>query len=1047
MRQISRSSIAIHLLSVLFGSVVFICLWAVLSGCSVKSNTAATRFYHKLSARYNILYNGQNIYDEAYDSFFENITETYSRRIPTDPIVYSISESKKEGGAFDKSIEKAQKAIRLHSLRAKPERKLGWRQDPKAVAIQNKTEYNDALRDAWQMLGQSHFYNADLDQAIATFAYMTRLYATERQTRDRALLWQLRCLSLLGRSGEGRQIIAQLDTTNTERIEIVSDVYYLALSEYLLAIREYEKAIPYLVKAAQRCDNRIQRARLYYLLGQLSAEYMNPFITAHAAYDKVLSLAPPAALEFAARIRRAELSRGQTAVLRSLNAMARRSKYAQQLDQIHYAIGRTHLLSGDTLRALQSFRFAADTSKLKQDDYAMSLLAIGQISIAQRKWLQAQSAYTLAMPSLSATHPEYNYHRNISVGLDSLAPFARTAHEGDSILRLVRIPEVERRKIIDSIITALRKQRDEEERIRLRDSIASVSQALQAGAPQIAGRSTQTSFSSTDRSFYFYNPQLLEQGRRAFRQNWGQRTLEDNWRRRKRTAASTIAQSGFNASEVSADTSQASANQDAGNVDDPFTYEYYAAQLPTSPEAQKELEDQVEQSMYEMGRVLSESLDLPSESAEQWGMLLLRYPNGTHYERALYALYMMRLRLGDTLRAEALRAEYVTRYSGSSRATELASGQHIQRLHLRDSLVNTLYHQAYEAYMRGENEQVDHAYNQMKREYPTSELLPKLTFLAALGSVVDGDVQRFTALLNELSLLPNANEEIRTLAQTILGELARGRRLASSARMDLNWTRSGDYAVPSEHTPVWSWSSPKPSDRYALLAILPVESSEQSRFIFAITAYGFTQFTQESLIVSLRPATGLHLLSISGFSSNAIAERYATGLRALADSTLSGMIALPITQTNLSHVTTERDLEAYIQYLRDERPELPIDYTQAIIWAQESPKEQVELPDTTPPAAAQTITFGFDRSTDYTAEQTAADSVAVDTEVNITREASLQHRDLTYEEVQQAERDRVKAETQARKDKKESTRSRAKTETSRAPRASKGKTKGTARSP
>ena len=108
-------------------------------GCSRRTTTATSRLYHALSARYNTLYNASLAYDESYTAFLEGVAEDYNALLPLDPIVYAVR-GVGEGGDFQRSKVKAEKAIREHSLQRKPARKPGWRRDPRAVAEQAKTE-------------------------------------------------------------------------------------------------------------------------------------------------------------------------------------------------------------------------------------------------------------------------------------------------------------------------------------------------------------------------------------------------------------------------------------------------------------------------------------------------------------------------------------------------------------------------------------------------------------------------------------------------------------------------------------------------------------------------------------------------------------------------------------------------------------------------------------------------------------------------------------------------------------------------------------------
>ena len=109
---------------ILYYSLILITL---LGACSTKKNTRLSRFYHATNTRYNIYYNGKLAYDDALSSMEKGYQENYVEPIFMHAISAQPKDKKNTGGAFDKTIEKSNKAIKLHSIKAKPLKKSGWR--------------------------------------------------------------------------------------------------------------------------------------------------------------------------------------------------------------------------------------------------------------------------------------------------------------------------------------------------------------------------------------------------------------------------------------------------------------------------------------------------------------------------------------------------------------------------------------------------------------------------------------------------------------------------------------------------------------------------------------------------------------------------------------------------------------------------------------------------------------------------------------------------------------------------------------------------------
>ena len=278
-------------------------LWS----CSTKKNTKSSRFYHALTSRYNIYFNGKTSFDEALSAQQNGYRESYSDRIYMFPISAQPKDKQNTGGPFDRAIEKGNKAVKLHSIKAKPPKKPGWRNDPKQRAWQEREEYNPFLKNCWLMMGQGQFYNGDFLQASATFSYIARHYGQDEAIAAEARLWQARCYAEMGWLYESEDILNKLNTNGIPKKNL--NQYATVLADHLIKNEQIEEAIPYLKTAIKAEKNRLQRTRMKYLLGQLYAELDQPGL-AYDAFGQVVRANPPYELEFAARIRQTEVFTG-----------------------------------------------------------------------------------------------------------------------------------------------------------------------------------------------------------------------------------------------------------------------------------------------------------------------------------------------------------------------------------------------------------------------------------------------------------------------------------------------------------------------------------------------------------------------------------------------------------------------------------------------------------------------------------------------------------------------------------------------------------------
>lgn len=96
----------------------------VMASCSPRKNTAATRKYQEFITRYNIHYNGETHFDETLSEMESKYEDDFSRLLFVHPVEAKTDESAPQpSGDFTRSIEKAQKAIQVRSIKKKPPRR------------------------------------------------------------------------------------------------------------------------------------------------------------------------------------------------------------------------------------------------------------------------------------------------------------------------------------------------------------------------------------------------------------------------------------------------------------------------------------------------------------------------------------------------------------------------------------------------------------------------------------------------------------------------------------------------------------------------------------------------------------------------------------------------------------------------------------------------------------------------------------------------------------------------------------------------------------
>ena len=497
--------------------------------CSTQKNTRATRVFHQTKVRYNILYNGNLAYEEGLRAIQTAAEDDYSGILS----LYPVSDHKAAQAAtsqMDRTIEKCRKSIKLHSIKAKPKPDPKRRSDPKYKAWLKQEEYNNMLSEAWIRLGEAEFHKGDFLGSVGTFNYVINHYQHDADVVARCQLMVARAYAEMGWQYEAEDMLSkvQQDALRTKHAHL----YGATSADVLLHAKQYKQAIPFLKIAVPHEKRKVYRPRFQYVLAQLY-QSQGQRQEAVEAYRKVIRLAPPTTMDFHARLNMAEI-KGKSG-LKGLRQMTRQSKHKDHLDVIYGTMANIWLQAGDTTKALELYQLAIDTAKNATLDKAGILVRAGDLYFERKQYAEAQPCYREALTIFSSEHEQYRRLQSRSEVLDQLITYVNTVTLQDSLQALSRLSEDEQIAAVKRVIQA-------EEEQRKRDSARLAQQAREDEMDE-GPRSVNTSNmiggpGAAGAAWYFYNPQLIRQGKQQFQRSWGNRPLEDQWRRMSKSISS-----------------------------------------------------------------------------------------------------------------------------------------------------------------------------------------------------------------------------------------------------------------------------------------------------------------------------------------------------------------------------------------------------------------------------------------------------------------------------------------------------------------------------
>ena len=917
---------------------VFLTTALILTGCSTQKNTAQSRWWHAFNAKYNTYYNGTLAYIDGSLEKETGNKDNYTEQIP----LYTVSNknSREIGKAnFDRAIEKCEKAIHQHSIKRRPEWTKNRRKTAKDIEWLSRREYNPFLWKAWMLMGRSQFYQGDFESAAATFSYMSRLYATQPAIYGKARAWLAKCYIEQNWNYDAEDVIRNI---------LRDSIHWRAQKEWDYTFADYyihtgnaEQAIPYLRKVISHEMRRKQKAREWYLMGQLQASIGNKK-EAYKAFRHVIRQNPPYELAFNARIAMTEVMAKDNAgkMISRLKRMAASDNNKEYQDQIYYAIGNIHLSRKDTLQAITAYEKGNQKSTRNGIEKGVLLLHLGDLYWTKEKFSDARRCYGEAIGLLDKDRKDYQQLANRSKVLDELVPYTDAVQLQDSLQQLARMSEKERNAAIDRVIDALKKKEKEE---RNRKAEEEAESTLRQDGGNLANNNNFASSNSPQKNnensantpangqWYFYSPLTVSQGKAQFQKLWGKRDNVDNWQRINKTVVANAAGAEEITDEQRDSLAQAAEQEELlkqtsdSAVNDPHRREYYLAQIPFTPEQLAESNKLLEDGLYHAGVIFKDKLNNLPLSRKSLLRLVNNHPDYAHLDDAYYHLYLLYSRERKPEMAQTYLQKLKTEYPESQWTTLLSDPYYAENAKRGVQIEDSLYTLTYQAFRDGEYDKVERNAQISRNRFPDGANRDKFLFIGGLSKLNDGDIKSCLADLKEVvSKYPDSR--LSEMAGMIINGVDAGRRLYGG-KFDLNdvWTRRSIELNDRDSTRQKGYSPERNASFVFLLAYDPDKTNE-NQLLFEMAKYNFTSYMARYFDINIEDLEGLHRMQISGFNSYDEARQYANAVyqQPAIKRLLGNVRAYVISEPNLKLLGTSHTYEEYEKFYSKHFAPLPV---------------------------------------------------------------------------------------------------------------------------
>ncbi|MBV8391491.1 MAG: gliding motility protein, partial [Mucilaginibacter sp.] len=484
MKHISKTSVLLR--------VTFLVLVLFAAGCSLQKETAVNRGLQNLTAHYNILFNANEILRLKQEGYALSFVDSYNE------ILNVYQDTTSQSSSPDKDLAEAK---------------------AKANKIINIKEQSHYIGDAYLVLGKASFLGGDYFSALEYFNYVTRSFPDKAALVQQALFWKARSLMYLNQMPKAKLVIdTAIQSIKPKKKAYLADIYATKL-QYDINVQEYADAEEAAKQAIHYCHTKAQRLRWTFILAQIQ-ELNNKNADAVKNYIRVAGSNASFEMAFNANLNRIRIEDMQNGVkinrIDRLRALIKNANNKDFIDQIYYQVAELYFANKDVDNAIKNYKLSVRNSRKNQNQKGLSYLRLADIDFKNKAdYIGAKKYYDSTLLSLSPNYPGYQSVQKKRDNLQILADRYSTIAREDTLQMLAQLDEKTRTARIDAMV--------QKHILQL--------QAAAAAPVQNQGNSGGPLGSSGSSSFYFYNSTALSQGVNDFKRLWGNRKLEDNWRR------------------------------------------------------------------------------------------------------------------------------------------------------------------------------------------------------------------------------------------------------------------------------------------------------------------------------------------------------------------------------------------------------------------------------------------------------------------------------------------------------------------------------------
>ncbi len=644
-----------------------------LSGCKTNKNTIVHRAFHDLTARFNGYYYATESIKEGEEKIRTAYKYDYDRLLPVF-LVPDKEAAKATFPEFDKAIKKSSTCIQRHTIK-----------DKKTGA--EITSAGHWIDNNWNVIGISHFYKRDFFSGIEAFEYVISSYKSK--DKYKSMIWLARTYNELGSPSQAEPILGILK--EDKKISKYAKKQLPAVqADYYIKRGMYSEAEQALLRAMKTKPKRADRARYAFIIAQLYEEQNNNS-RAREYYQKTIAAKPNYDLVFHARMKQSRLvdikNGNPEKLIKELQKMTRDFKNFEYLDQIYYTIGEIHEKNKNQELAILNYKLSVKNSTQNPKQKALSYLKLGEINFDLTNYTASEAYYDSTMITLPKDYKNYDNIAKRKEILATLVGYIKTIQQEDSLQRIANMSEADREKFIAKVI-----QKEEEQEELKKEALEAAKAKNETPSANQPNNTLPDLNNTTKGDWYFYNPTTIAFGIGDFTKKFGQRKLEDNWRRSQKAISLEDTPVEKEEDVVEGSTKKGPKTKSQKSI------ESYLKNLPMSDSLIAKSNKRIIDAYYNLGSSYKEELNNNKKAIATFDELNSRFSDNKYKASTYYQLYRIYISTNNKTKAEEYKNKLLNEFPKSEYTQIIKNPNYVADKNTQKGEVEVFYTETYDLY-------------------------------------------------------------------------------------------------------------------------------------------------------------------------------------------------------------------------------------------------------------------------------------------------------------------------------------------------------------